>query len=134
MKNKILLVEGDVDNKNRLVRFFAERDFSMTAVNSEENGLLLMKYIHFDVAIVEFCENGKPADTICKEIRDHADKTGLILMCSHQSPDIERKARQFAPAFYFVKPVNLDDLYAVVLRLFEIKWKKQQQVKNYSEK
>jgi len=51
-------------------------------------------------------------------------------MCGHQSPEIELKAREFAPAFYFVKPLNLDDLYAVVLRVCEIKLRKQQQTAN----
>jgi DNA-binding response OmpR family regulator len=127
-------VEGDVEHKNQLVRYFTEREYSTTAVNNEENGILLLNYETFDVAIVEFCQNGKNAHEICRLLRAQADKTALIIMCSRQSPQVERQARQYAPAFYFVKPLNIEDLYAVVLRVYEIKWRKQQQATNVESK
>lgn len=121
-------MDPDINYRKYLLGYFIDRDFSVSAVNSEKNGLLLLNNEKFDVAIIDFCFRGKLTETICEAIRDRFNGTSLILMCGHQSPDTENKARRFSPAFYFVKPLIIDDLYAVVLRAIEVQLRKQQQV------
>jgi DNA-binding NtrC family response regulator len=128
MKNSILIVDPDTNYRKYLLEYFTQRDFSVSAVNSEKNGMLLLNMEKFDIAIIDFCFRKKPAEAICTAIRDRFSATTLILTCSHQTPDAENKARRFSPAFYFVKPLIIEDLYAVVLRAIEVRLRKQQQV------
>jgi DNA-binding NtrC family response regulator len=99
--------------------YFSEREFTVCSAERTEEAIALLDTIKVDIAIVEYCRNDVAAERLCESVRQHGRDTELILMCGRQSSDTEKSARRFAPAFYFVKPFNVDDLYAVVLRIVE---------------
>jgi DNA-binding response OmpR family regulator len=128
----ILIVDNDRNWRDRLSDFFIEREFMVTSVENQNQAFAALKNFHFDVAIIEYCQNGRPADKLCGAIRGNSSATALILTCKHQTSGAEEKARLHSPAFYFVKPFNIEELYAVVLRVLEIKFRKEQQFSHFA--
>ncbi|MGB7567043.1 MAG: response regulator [Chitinivibrionales bacterium] len=128
----ILIADNDQNWRDRLSGYFIEREFMVTSVENQDKACAVLKNFHFDIAIIEYCQNGRPADKLCKAIRDKSSTTALILTCKHQTPEAEEKARLHSPAFYFVKPFNIEELYAVVLRVLEIKYRKEQQFSHFA--
>jgi DNA-binding NtrC family response regulator len=87
-----------------------------TAVTGIANG-------GFEVAVIEFAEpltrNGSRS-----VLASRRGGTELILISRIQSVKLERAARELSPAFYFVKPVDATDIFAVILRILEMKSKR----------
>jgi DNA-binding response OmpR family regulator len=117
METMIMIVDKEKEHGDFLVRYFSEREYMACAVATYEEALKLLETITVDIAIIEYCRDSRAADALCAAVRACGQATGLVLMCGCQSSETEKRARQFAPAFYFVKPFNVDDLYAVVLRI-----------------
>lgn len=122
----ILIVDNDRSWRERVTGFFTEREFVVTSVENQEDAFAALKKLDFDIAIVEYCQNGRPADSLCRAIREKSSPPALILTCKQQTSGAEEKARLHSPAFYFVKPFNIEELYAVVLRVLEIKFRNEQ--------
>ncbi|MDD5675127.1 MAG: response regulator [Chitinivibrionales bacterium] len=119
MNTAILIVDTDKPHAEFLVRYFSEREFLVCSVEKTNEAEELLATKQIDIAIVEYCPGGPAAEKLCETVRRLGKDTELILMCGRQSSATEKSARRFAPAFYFVKPFNVDDLYAVVLRIAE---------------
>ncbi len=51
------------------------------------------------------------------------EATAIIVMSDKQTADIEMSIRQHSPAYFFIKPFPVDNLYAVVLRIIETREK-----------
>ncbi len=117
--HSLLVVDNDARFGNRLVEYFKRRELYARFVAGTNIARHLITAMNPAVAIVEYCCSGKQVENLCAFIRRSGCPTEIILTCGRRSKDAERRARRLAPAFYFTKPFNEDDLYAVVLRILE---------------
>jgi DNA-binding NtrC family response regulator len=117
MDNPILIVDDDIRFGKRLVSYFKRRELYARTVSGPNIDRHLIAVMKPAVAIIAYSEQ---AETLCACIRRSGSPTEIILTCGHHSGKIELKARRLSPAFFFAKPFNEDDLFAVVLRILEM--------------
>lgn len=116
----MLIVEGGEVYRNFLSDFFNTRDFAVTACSTYNDASHLAIKRRFDIAVVDYFIGHSNGKDLCIELLYGLNqKTSLIITSDQQTPQIEREIRMLAPAFYFVKPFSIDNLYAVVLKIFE---------------
>jgi DNA-binding NtrC family response regulator len=123
MDNSILVVDDDAQFGRRLVEYFKRRDVYARFVAGTNVARHLITAMNPAVAIVEYCNLENKVEKLCAFIRRLECPTEIILMCGCSSKAAEKKARRLSPAFYFVKPFNEDDMYAVVLRILEKRYR-----------
>jgi DNA-binding response OmpR family regulator len=122
MTNKILIVDGSMEFREFLVKYFNERDFDAQCVDSYENAFKAFQSREYDMAIIDFFIDGKTADGLCAWLSENrGNLTPFIITNEHQSLSNEIAIRSYSPWFYFIKPFNIEDLYAVVLKIMERK-------------
>jgi DNA-binding response OmpR family regulator len=125
MANSVLIVEGSGQYRAFLLDFFKTRDifaFGCAAYAEAEQCTVGKR---FDVAIVDYFIGSESARLFCSRLNvRYQHETALVIMSDAHSPEIELEIRGLAPDFYFVKPFLVDNLYAVVLKLFESRDKK----------
>jgi DNA-binding NtrC family response regulator len=118
----ILIADSDVAFRDSLALFLAENGLKPTVISDMEPALAALAHDHFDIAVIEFC-NPLYREHIRSAVMHRSNGTAIILTCGRHSTEAERSARALSPAFYFVKPIEVNDLYAVVLRLIEMKYR-----------
>jgi DNA-binding NtrC family response regulator len=120
MEGTILIADSDTVFMNSIARYFSGRQFAVTAFEDFDVAIESLLRTSYDIAIVEFCKH-HVREKLCTGLPCRAPGTALILTCGMYTHDLEIQARSIAPAFFFVKPFELSDLYAVVVRLVETK-------------
>jgi DNA-binding response OmpR family regulator len=120
MENTVLIIEKDREYREYLTGFFSAREFAVTGCADYGEAQQAVAEKRFDVAIVDYSCGNDGGEDFCKRLmRRYRGETALVIMSDCQASDIELAVRQHGPAFYFVKPFPVDNLYAVVLRIFE---------------
>jgi DNA-binding NtrC family response regulator len=121
MDNSILIIDDDVRFGKRLVRYFKRRELYARTVIGPNVARHLIAAMKPAIVIISYSER---AEALCACIRRSGSPTEIILTCNHHSGKTELKARRLSPAFFFFKPFNEDDLFAVVLRILEMQSQK----------
>jgi DNA-binding NtrC family response regulator len=122
--SSVLIVDHDVSFGNRLAAYFKRRDLYARSVNSLPVARHLITAMRPAVAIVEYCGAAKEVESLCAFMRRFNFPTEIILTSGRRYKDAEQNARRLGPAFFFFKPFNEDDLFAVVLRIIETQSRK----------
>ncbi len=116
----ILIADSDLAFAEPLARFFTENELKPVILTPMTVALESLMQEHYDIAIIDFCDSGF-REYIATAVQRRSNGTAVILTCSRPSAATERAARALSPAFYFVKPVEPNDLLAVIVRITEIK-------------
>lgn len=118
MKSRIIIIDGDEHQRSSLVRFLVDRDFSVLGVGTYGQALEFIKRDVVDIIVTNFFIGKTSASVLCEFVhRNYADGISLIVYCDPPTTEIERKIRQYSPAFVFIKPLIPEDLLAVIQRI-----------------
>jgi DNA-binding NtrC family response regulator len=115
----VLIVDHDASFGNHLAAYFKRRDlyaFPVTGPNAARHLIAAMRPA---VVVIEYCGAAREVENLCAFMRRANFPTETILTCGRRYKEAEKSARFLAPAFFFFKPFNEDDLFAVVLRILE---------------
>lgn len=118
-----MVVDNDAHFGRGLVEYFKRRELYARFVDGTNVARHLITVMSPAVAIIEYCNLEHQVEKLCAFIRRSECPTEIILMCGRCSKETEKKARRLSPAFYFAKPFNEDDMYAVVLRILEKRYR-----------
>jgi len=120
----VLIVDHDARFGNRLAAYFKRRDIYARSVRKLGVARHLLTAMQPAVAVVEHTNNEKEMESLCAFIRRTNLSTEIIFTNSRRFKEAELNARRLSPAFFFFKPFNEDDLFAVVLRILETQSRK----------
>jgi DNA-binding NtrC family response regulator len=115
----ILIADSDSAFTDTLSCFLQENGLNPTAMPDMDSALSAIVTGAYDIAVIEFC-NPRYREQVTSAVAHRSNDTAVILTCSCHSREAELAARSLSPAFYFVKPIEPNDLLAVILRISEM--------------
>jgi DNA-binding NtrC family response regulator len=125
MTDSILIVDGNDEYRESIVDYFRKREFDATGLGNYEKAIVLVAERKFDIAIVDYFIGRDSGSALCEAITSRGQGgTALIVTSEVQSTDIELSIRAHAPAIFLIKPVPVDNLYAVALKIVESRAKR----------
>ncbi len=121
---KVLISNPDDSFRRELSAVLRDRGFEVTALSGDDRTVLeRIREGSVDIAIIEYGLISGSKEFFEALLR-RPRGTEIILTCRQPSVRIERAARSLSPAFYFVKPIGINDVYSVVLRIIETKYRR----------
>lgn len=114
-KPSLLLLEDDVDLAEQILYFLQNRQLNVTHVTSLTETLDALQQHKFDALLLDrLVDDGDSLANIQPIQQSH---NGLIIMLTAlgQTPD-RISGYQAGVDFYFAKPIDLDELYAVLMQ------------------
>lgn len=111
---KVLLADDDQFCRQALASFFKDNGYHITSVDNGNDAYGALVEQNYDLFLCDVHIPGKACDDIIHELHTRGIDLPFILMTGDGSEETEYRARKLSPAFYFVKPINLPDLKAVV--------------------
>jgi DNA-binding NtrC family response regulator len=115
----LLIVDSDVTFSNALACFLSGNGCKVTVFPSIQPALHHFYKSEFEIAIIEFSDsNNREQDY--SYLLNRPSGTALILTSGSHTIETEHAARTLSPAYYFVKPVDINDVFAVVVRIIEM--------------
>jgi DNA-binding response OmpR family regulator len=132
MGNTIIIIDGVEAYRTLLVEFFTKREFAAVGCATYDQAAALVARRRFDIAVVDYFIGASSGAEFCTSLtKRNSGETSLVITSDRQTPDIERTIRRHSPAYYFVKPFEVDNLFAVVLKIIEFRDKKNLQRQNH---
>lgn len=122
-EESILITDSDLAFMHSLAFHLMDNGFRPTLIADFSAAITEIVKGTFEIAIFEF---NRPVlnNNFKGQLSTRSGNTELILTTRTCSIGAERAARELSPAFYFVKPVEPSDIYAVVLRIIEMRSKR----------
>jgi DNA-binding response OmpR family regulator len=117
MPPRILIVEDDreISRMLRTTLELLDSNFKVVELPSAEEALLEAQRATFDLAIVDVRLPGMNGLELMRRVRVSRPEAQAIVVTGNPTPEAEREARLLNPVGFFVKPLNIDELTAVVL-------------------
>ncbi|MBD3344741.1 MAG: response regulator [Chitinivibrionales bacterium] len=116
---RVLLADDDHFCLRALKKYLGDIGCNVSIVDNGNDAFEVMQRENFDLFIGNYHLPGKSCERLIPELRARGWDTPSILMTGDITEETERNARQLSPVFFFVKPINLPDLKAVVYKVLE---------------
>jgi two-component system, OmpR family, alkaline phosphatase synthesis response regulator PhoP len=117
MVSRVLYVEDDIDGQELIQAWLSIQGYQVTTVSSAVEGLQLTKMQTFDIYILDNWLKANSGIELCEQIRLSDLNTPIIFLSGAAFPSDLEQAFAAGAQEYLTKPVELDELYKVVVRL-----------------
>jgi two-component system response regulator HydG len=115
---RVLVIDDDVGHAEVLAEGIERIGFETQVVDSGEAGLKALDE-RFDIVVTDLVMKGVDGMTVLREARKRSDFTEVVMVTGYGSIETAVKAMQEGAAHYITKPVNLDELRAVLQKIVE---------------
>lgn len=122
LRGRVLVVEGDVDVRSTLERFFAARGHRVTSASDGQGAEHALVQAPPDIVVLDISLEGLEGLRALPTIRALAPHAMVIMMGTIAEHAIARRALARGAFDYVVKPVDLDDLGQSVDMALTMKW------------
>ena len=123
---RVLLVDDEVDLLNTLSQRLESRDFQVTTVSNGEQAIKEAKIGKFDVAVVDLKMPGIDGVETQRRLREIQPFLQCIVLTGHGSIESALESGHEEAFQYLLKPVDYDNLVAVIKEAYEKKMKLQE--------
>ncbi|MCX6727582.1 MAG: response regulator transcription factor [Candidatus Saccharibacteria bacterium] len=114
MPKRLLLIEDNTELRDVLKRFLSGNGFSVTALDSTEDGIDAVDEHDFDVALIDINLPGKSGFSMIEYIRGEGKTMPLIAMTARDGLEDKLNGFELGLTDYIVKPFDLQELLARV--------------------
>lgn len=114
---RILCVEDDPDTRELTILTLAEKGFDVTCTDNADKALELAQTQDFDLYLLDNWLPGVSGMMLTKRLRQFDVKTPILFYSGAGFEADKEAARRSGAQGYLVKPVEVEDLAAEVLRL-----------------
>lgn len=115
---RVLIADDDHSHRQLIMELFDASGCEIVTAVDGDSAMSLLLENTFDLAVLDYHLPGMGADGIMAQLNEAGSDLPVIVVTADDSIDTERTVRSFGPAYFFVKPLNLDDVRAVVARIF----------------
>lgn len=120
MKKKVLVADDDEGIVWVLERFFRDKGFEVVSAKDGANAEKLLKDSPPHLALIDINMPGKDGLSILRDVRGEAEgKTSIVIMTAEDTMKNAIEATRSGAFDYITKPIDLDELEAVVEKAFE---------------
>ncbi len=117
----ILIVEDEIAHAEAIEEGLSRLGHRCTAVHDGAAAIARIQSRHYDIVVSDLCLGGSEDGlAVLAAVNGHSPGTKLILVTAHSSVQTCRTALQQGAFDYIEKPLDLDDLRAVVSRAAEV--------------
>jgi DNA-binding response OmpR family regulator len=109
---RVLLIEDNTDMRNTLADYLRGQNFSVTAVDSAEDGIDAVDEHDFDIGLIDITLPGKSGFSMIEYIREQGKQMPLIALTARDHIDDKLKGFELGVTDYVVKPFDLQELLA----------------------
>ena len=123
---KILIVDDEEDIRNILEQAFIGAGYSVSLSASGEKALEVLEQENIHVFFLDLKLPGMDGMELCRQIRKDRPMSIIFAVTGYASLFELRDCREAGFDDYFIKPVNMEDLYQAAHHAFEKlgRWKK----------
>lgn len=114
----LLIAEDDTYYCKALATFFRGYGYETIAAHNGNDALQSLLSTRVDIVIWDLHLPGTAIDRVIEEMKHCEHNIALIIITGDDSIDAEKKARQYSPIFFFVKPFHIRDLKSVIDNFF----------------
>ena len=115
----VLIIDDDIAHGDALAQALERVSCSCTAVASGREGLDCLGTAHYDLVITDLVMNDVDGMAVLVQAKKRAPDIEVILVTGHATVENAVAAMQQGAATYLRKPVNLEELRAVVRNALE---------------
>jgi OmpR-family two-component system manganese-sensing response regulator len=114
---KILIVEDDLELAEVVSAGLTARDYTVEHLTDGTEALYLLKYYHFDLAILDWEVPGISGVDVCKEFRKWGGKTPILMLTGRTTTTDKEVAFDIGADDYLTKPFEFRELAARIRAL-----------------
>ncbi len=115
--SRILIADDDYFFRKLLSGFFLNHGCHIRTVKDGEECLLSLCREPTDLAVVDYHLPGITGDKIMKKLRNRNIFVPVIIVTGDNSLEVERAVRKHGPAYFLIKPFNINDLGEISKRI-----------------
>jgi DNA-binding NtrC family response regulator len=120
MEGSILILDTDTGLGAELACFLKEHTITLFCYANSEGFLTHLRERTYDVILIDM--NGiEDNDVRYEELKHITDTAAFVLVSNEYRRDLEVLGRNLTTAFYFVKPYDVNDIFAVIVRSLEMR-------------
>lgn len=116
---KLLIVEDDRQAREALEEFLQESDFSVQAVASAAEALVLLKQADFDLVLTDLVMPEMDGISMTRAIRDLGKDTPVLVMTGYASIEYAVEAIKAGATDFITKPLKFDHVAFIINRVLE---------------
>ncbi len=119
MKEKILIVEDDINTLNGLAEILEEERYTITKARNARQGLAEIKKGFYNVVLMDYLLPDKNGLEVSKKILEEQPETKIIMMTAFGTVKNAVDAMKMGIYDYLTKPINLDELLIIIRRAIQ---------------
>jgi len=115
----ILLIDDEPAQITSIQSFLKRRKYKVTSCNSGEEGIDIIKNGGIDLVFTDFRMSGMNGLQVVKDIKQFNPEIPVVVMTAYNDTEDAVKVMKEGAFDYLSKPINLDELEALVLKARE---------------
>jgi len=119
MKEKILIVEDDINTLNGLAEILEEERFTITKARNARQGLAEVRKEFYNVVLMDYLLPDTNGLDVSKKILEEQPEIKIIMMTAFGTVKNAVDAMKMGIYDYLTKPINLDELLIIIRRAIQ---------------
>ncbi len=116
---RVLVVDDDKNILSAFEDFFKKEHCSMIAASSAEEAVAIVKHEHPNLVITDVKMKWQSGVTLLLKIKEIHPDVPVIVITGYPNLVPEEDVRHYGAAYYFVKPLELEQLRSAVRRCLD---------------
>ncbi len=119
MKDKILIVEDDINTLNGLAEILEDENFEVVKARNAREAVTQFRNNHFNVVLLDYLLPDKDGMELSREFLEEQPEIRIIMLTAFGTVKNAVHAMKLGIYDYLTKPINLDELLIIIRRAIQ---------------
>ncbi|NOX36072.1 MAG: sigma-54-dependent Fis family transcriptional regulator [Calditrichaeota bacterium] len=119
MKDKILIVEDDINTLNGLAEILEDENFEVVKARNAREAAAEFRNNHFNVVLLDYLLPDKDGMELSREFLEEQPEIRIIMLTAFGTVKNAVNAMKLGIYDYLTKPINLDELLIIIRRAIQ---------------